>query len=342
MVTLPRIKGESGRDRERRIADEKMSAQLRLCNFCPPLDGPTVDYTDAVAMVVADISDREDERMTVSTEQGADSTAPSRGGRTRSPLRKLSDEQELELTRLYSESEVPVPDIASRFGVGESSVYRISQRHGAKLRGTRGAGESGASGGSSSSGATDSGDSGSTGRRGRGRRASGATQPAARGRRRQAAGAAATDTSSSSTTSTPGATGGRRRGAGASSGATTGARRGRRPAASSGGATATGARRGRAAASAASSTATGARRGRGAAASGGAAGRRAAIGRAGRGAGAGRTGRAGGASATSASSGRFRVGFVGEAVVEARTMQEAIAKAEAMGATDITSVARVE
>jgi hypothetical protein len=51
------------------------------------------------------------------------------------PARKLTDEQELEVARLYGETETPVGDIAGRFGIGESSVYRIAQRHGARLAG---------------------------------------------------------------------------------------------------------------------------------------------------------------------------------------------------------------
>ncbi len=48
--------------------------------------------------------------------------------------RKLSDEQEGELTRLYADTTTPVSEIARTFGVGESSVYRLAQRHGAALR----------------------------------------------------------------------------------------------------------------------------------------------------------------------------------------------------------------
>src|SRR6266852_7048846 len=49
--------------------------------------------------------------------------------------RKLSDQQEREVTRLYAETETPVSEISKRFGIGESSVYRVAQRHGAALRG---------------------------------------------------------------------------------------------------------------------------------------------------------------------------------------------------------------
>jgi hypothetical protein len=59
------------------------------------------------------------------------------------PPRKLSDEQEVEVTRLYAETNTPIADIAGRFGIGESSVYRVAKRHGAALRGRvgRAAGE---------------------------------------------------------------------------------------------------------------------------------------------------------------------------------------------------------
>src|SRR5436853_6339597 len=57
--------------------------------------------------------------------------------------RKLSDEQEREVTRLYAETETPVSEISKRFGIGESSVYRVAQRHGAKLRGRTATGAGG-------------------------------------------------------------------------------------------------------------------------------------------------------------------------------------------------------
>src|SRR6476619_5717672 len=49
--------------------------------------------------------------------------------------RKLTEEQEREVTRLYAETDTPVSEISKRFGIGESSVYRVAQRHGAALRG---------------------------------------------------------------------------------------------------------------------------------------------------------------------------------------------------------------
>lgn len=39
---------------------------------------------------------------------------------------------------------------------------------------------------------------------------------------------------------------------------------------------------------------------------------------------------------------RFVVGFIAEQVVDAETIREAIAQAEALGATDITSVTKVD
>jgi transposase-like protein len=49
--------------------------------------------------------------------------------------RKLSDEEEREVTRLYAQTSTPTPEIARRFGIAESSVYRVAHRHGAPLRG---------------------------------------------------------------------------------------------------------------------------------------------------------------------------------------------------------------
>src|ERR671932_269122 len=60
--------------------------------------------------------------------------------------RKLSEDQEREVTRLYAETQTPVPEISKRFGIGESSVYRVAQRHGAQLRGRTTGGSQGGGG----------------------------------------------------------------------------------------------------------------------------------------------------------------------------------------------------
>src|SRR4030088_771814 len=66
------------------------------------------------------------------SDAGSAATQNEGGATTR---RKLSDQQEREVTRLYAETETPVSEISKRFGIGESSVYRVAQRHGAALRG---------------------------------------------------------------------------------------------------------------------------------------------------------------------------------------------------------------
>src|SRR5437763_1364768 len=70
------------------------------------------------------------------SESGSDGEA--KGGQANGGTgtrRKLNDQQEKEVTRLYAETETPVSEISKRFGIGESSVYRVAQRHGAALRG---------------------------------------------------------------------------------------------------------------------------------------------------------------------------------------------------------------
>jgi transposase-like protein len=182
------------------------------------------------------------------------------GSRTRgrSPLRKLSDDQEQELTQLYRDTETSVPEIARRFGVGESSVYRIAQKHGADLRSASG----------------------------RGRSSTAATTSAT---------AASSDGAGERTT-------GRRRGRAAAAGA---ARAPRAPRA----------QRGRRATSAAAAPAQRRTRTRRAA-----------------------TTASSSAAAGTGGSRRFRVSFRGEATVDASSIRDAIAKAEALGATDITGV----
>src|SRR5439155_17327170 len=67
------------------------------------------------------------------SDSGSEGEAQGDGATT--TRRKLNDSQEREVTRLYAETETPVSEISKRFGIGESSVYRVAQRHGAALRG---------------------------------------------------------------------------------------------------------------------------------------------------------------------------------------------------------------
>jgi transposase-like protein len=53
----------------------------------------------------------------------------------RAARRSLSPEQQREVARLYAETSTPTSEIRKRFGIGESSLYRIVQRAGVPLRG---------------------------------------------------------------------------------------------------------------------------------------------------------------------------------------------------------------
>jgi transposase-like protein len=53
----------------------------------------------------------------------------------RATRRRLSPEQQREVARLYAENTTPTSEIRKRFGIGESSLYRIVQRQGVPLRG---------------------------------------------------------------------------------------------------------------------------------------------------------------------------------------------------------------
>jgi hypothetical protein len=58
------------------------------------------------------------------------------GARTRGSRRpKVSLDEEREVARLYADASMPTSEIRARFGIGESSLYRIIQRQGAPLRG---------------------------------------------------------------------------------------------------------------------------------------------------------------------------------------------------------------
>src|SRR5215467_9855964 len=48
--------------------------------------------------------------------------------------RRLTPEQQREIARLYGETATPTADIRERFGIGESSLYRVLQKQGVSLR----------------------------------------------------------------------------------------------------------------------------------------------------------------------------------------------------------------
>ena len=70
----------------------------------------------------------------VSTE-GAHETRGSMVKPGGSRRRRLSTDEGSEIARLYAETNTLTSDIRARFGIGESSLYRIVQRHGIPLRG---------------------------------------------------------------------------------------------------------------------------------------------------------------------------------------------------------------
>jgi transposase-like protein len=63
---------------------------------------------------------------------GHASTSRSEDSRRR---RRLSNDEALEIARLYGETSTPMSEIRERFGIGDSSLYRIVQRQGITLRG---------------------------------------------------------------------------------------------------------------------------------------------------------------------------------------------------------------
>jgi transposase-like protein len=73
--------------------------------------------------------------LSSSTSVTADTApVPQAGGRT---ARRLSAEQEQELARLYAETRTSAADLARQFGISQTSLMRIAQRHGATRGGQR-------------------------------------------------------------------------------------------------------------------------------------------------------------------------------------------------------------
>jgi hypothetical protein len=169
LVSLPGVKGWTPGQRNELISREKAAARQRVCDFCPPVSqlivvhsnnvvdvgsaaaGPALTPSmlsgiDNALLEHADTGERVrdqelEEAMSFTTSEPAAESelAPAANPvvvRRKGvfPARKLSDEQERELTRLYAETATPPGEIGQRFGIALTSVARIAQRHGAARR----------------------------------------------------------------------------------------------------------------------------------------------------------------------------------------------------------------
>jgi len=175
LVSLPRIRGERARQQAERVAREKTATQARPCDFCAPRGGVLVTrqplpspalsgamglHQERVAVVAAAEHDparsngeqqyeaypREESLMDNTSPEPLPTTdaatLAATDGRPMGvfpPPRKLTAEQERELTRQYAETGTPIADIARTFSLSEVSVGRIAQRNGAASRRRRAA-----------------------------------------------------------------------------------------------------------------------------------------------------------------------------------------------------------
>jgi len=136
LVGLPRIKGEGARQQNQRVSQEKLAARTRPCDFCGPIrEAPRTTQTHTHTHV------REESRMDSESTEPSPTTneADARPVGVFPPPRKLTTEQERELTRQYAETSTPIADIARTFRISEVSVGRIAQRNGAASRRRRAA-----------------------------------------------------------------------------------------------------------------------------------------------------------------------------------------------------------
>ncbi len=198
LVSLPRLKGESATARNERIRGEKLAAQARACDFCGPV--PVAEATNGThSNGVSTNHVSTPEEVLMDNASDSTSTVARRSGSTRGvfpPPRKLSDEQERELARLYSETRTPTSEIARTFGISETSVARVAQRHGATLRRRGRVPGSGGATGSSSNGATSAPAASSGSSRASSSSTSTRATPSTRGRRAGASTTRAASTSS--------------------------------------------------------------------------------------------------------------------------------------------------
>jgi transposase-like protein len=65
----------------------------------------------------------------------AQHAAPVAAPRPRAKRRNLTEAEKVDLGRLYADTTTPLSEITSRFGIAESSLYRLLQQRGITLRG---------------------------------------------------------------------------------------------------------------------------------------------------------------------------------------------------------------
>jgi len=78
------------------------------------------------------MSDRRESQLSIVEPEETQAGAARPDGSRR---RRLSHEEEREIGRLYAETSTPTSEIRVRFGIGDSSLYRVVQRRGLALRG---------------------------------------------------------------------------------------------------------------------------------------------------------------------------------------------------------------
>jgi transposase-like protein len=97
---------------------------LRLANSMD------IKVTDEMESYLSIVNGGQDTSAESPTEALAIPTRPARSRR-----RRLSPDEERDIARLYADTSTPTSEIRERFRIGESSLYRVVQRHGVALRG---------------------------------------------------------------------------------------------------------------------------------------------------------------------------------------------------------------
>ena len=89
-----------------------------------------IKVSDEMESYLSIVNGGQDTSAESPTEALAIPTRPARSRR-----RRLSPDEERDIARLYADTSTPTSEIRERFRIGESSLYRVVQRHGVGLRG---------------------------------------------------------------------------------------------------------------------------------------------------------------------------------------------------------------